>query len=58
MSQMGENMKKGATKCVDSLLKLFLKNLKNHHGNTIYQNIHLIFEISFYTFKVATTKFS
>ncbi len=49
---------KGATNCVDSLQKLFFENLKNHYGNTIYQNIYLIFEISFYTFKVATTKFS
>jgi hypothetical protein len=36
----------------------FKKNefLKNHHGNTIYQNFHVIFEINSYTFKVETTK--
>jgi len=55
---MGENMKKGATKFVDNPLKLFFEFLKNHHGNTIYQKICLVFEINFYTFKVVTTKFS
>jgi hypothetical protein len=55
---MGENMKKTVTKCVDSFLKLFFENLKNHHGNIIYQNVHLIFEINFYAFKIAITKFS
>jgi hypothetical protein len=37
---------------------LFVKFLKNHHGNTIYQKVHLILEINSYTFEVATTKFS
>ncbi len=35
----------------------FFKILKNHHGNTIYEKNHLIFEINSYTFKVATTMF-
>jgi hypothetical protein len=26
--------------------------LKNHHGNTMYQESYFIFEISSYTFKV------
>jgi hypothetical protein len=38
--------------------KLFFENLKNHDGNTIYQKKKIIFKISSYTFKVATTKFS
>ncbi len=37
---------------------MFFKILKNRHGNNIYKKIHLIFEINFYTLKVATTKFS
>ncbi len=39
-------------------LKIIFWNLKNHHGNIIYQKNHLIFEINSYNFKVATTKFS
>jgi hypothetical protein len=35
---------------------MFSKNLKNHHGNIIYQKNNI--EISSYTFKVSTTKFS
>ncbi len=54
----GWKNEKKATKFVNSPLKLFFENLKNHHGNTIYPKIHLVFEINFYTFKVATTKFS
>jgi hypothetical protein len=34
------------------------ENLKNHHGNTIYQKNYFIFEINSYAFKVGTTKFS
>jgi len=45
-------MKKGATKCMDDPSKKKIEFLKNHHGN-----ICLIFEISFYTFKFATTKY-
>jgi hypothetical protein len=40
-----------------NFFKQFFENLKNHHGNSIYQKIHLIFGIS-YIFKVATTKIS
>jgi hypothetical protein len=43
---------------MDSPLKLFFENLKNHHRNTIYQKNCFIFYISSYTFKVITTKFS
>jgi hypothetical protein len=37
---------------------LIFENLKNRYGNTIYQKNHLIYEISSYNLKVATTKFS
>jgi hypothetical protein len=53
---MDESMKKGAKKYVDNLLKLFFEFLKNHNGNIIYQKNCIIFEISSYTFKVATKK--
>jgi len=43
-----------------AILKIFIYffNLKNHHGNTIYQKNCFIFEIIFYIFKVVITKFS
>jgi hypothetical protein len=53
----GESKKKKTKQCVDNLFKLFFENLKNHHGNTIYQKNCFIFEIGSYTFKVATPKF-
>jgi hypothetical protein len=56
---MGKNTMKGATQCVDITLKLlFFENLKNHHGNTIYQKNCFIFKISSYTFKVASKNIS
>jgi len=42
---------------VDSPLKLGFENLKNHQGNTICEKNCFISQISFYAFKVATTKF-
>jgi hypothetical protein len=43
--------------CEQSLKTIF-EFLKNHHWNIIYQKNCLIFQTSFHTFKVATTKFS
>jgi hypothetical protein len=43
--------------CGQSFKKI-LKFLKNYHGNNVYQKICIIFEINFYTFKVATKNFS
>jgi hypothetical protein len=42
---------------VDNPLKLFFENLKNHHGNNIYQKHCFISEINIYSFKVTTTIF-
>ncbi len=50
---MGESMKKEATRGMDNPSKLFFEFLKNHDGN-----ICLNFEVSFYTFKFVTTKYS
>jgi hypothetical protein len=53
---MGESRKKGAKHVWTVLKNYFLKIWKITMG-TLYINIY-IFEIIFYTFKVATTKFS
>ncbi len=40
------------------LKKLFFEKNLNHYGNTRYLKKGFIFEINFYTFKVATIEFS
>jgi hypothetical protein len=55
---LGENKKKEPSNVWTIFKNYFFENSKNRHGNIIYQKICFIFEISSYTFQVATTKFS
>ncbi len=56
--ELGWKHEKKSHKVCGHAQKIFFENLKNHHGNITYKKNCFFFEISSYTFKVATINFS